>query len=363
MRVDTRITAICARFKLDFASFVLDVDLELPGRGVTALFGHSGSGKTSLLRCMAGLERVPGGELSVNGAVWQDANTFVPTHRRPLGYVFQEASLFSHLSVRRNLEYGMKRVPAGLRRGGLDACIELLGIGPLLDRATQGLSGGERQRVAIARALAASPELLLLDEPLASLDLARKNEILPYLERLHDDLDIPVLYVSHAPEEVARLADHVVLLESGRVVAQGGLQATLSRLDLASAFGEDIGVVIDATVGEHDDSDHLSRLDFHGGCVHVSRCAEVRGSRMRFRIQASDVSLAAQRPEHTSILNLLQARVVEIADATVPGQLLVKLDVGSTPLIARISGRSRKELRLEPGSSVWAQVKSVAVLR
>jgi molybdate transport system ATP-binding protein len=354
---------IRARFKLAFARFALDVDLELPGRGVTALFGHSGSGKTTLLRCIAGLERVAGGELSVNGAVWQSGNVFMPTHRRPLGYVFQEASLFSHLSVRRNLEYGMKRVPSALRREGLEASIELLGIAPLLERATDTLSGGERQRAAIARALAVSPELLLLDEPLASLDLARKQEILPYLERLHDDLDIPVLYVSHAPDEVARLADHVVLLDNGRVVAQGGLQATLSRLDLADAFAEDMGTVIEATIVEHDDSDHLTRIDFPGGSVHVSRCAEAPGTRIRFRIQARDVSLATQRPEHTSILNLFQARVVELADATLPGQVLVKLDVGGTPFIARISGRSRKELRVEPGSSVWAQVKSVAVLR
>jgi molybdate transport system ATP-binding protein len=354
---------IRARFKLEFASFALDVDLELPGRGVTAVFGHSGSGKTTLLRCIAGLQQAPGGELAVNGVVWQDVDTFMPTHRRPLGYVFQEASLFSHLSVRRNLEYGMKRVPSALRRESLEASIELLGIGPLLERATDGLSGGERQRVAMARALAVSPQLLLLDEPLASLDLARKQEILPYLERLHDELDIPALYVSHAPDEVARLADHVVLLENGRVIAQGDLRTTLSRLDLATAFAEDMGVVIEATIGEHDDLDHLSRLDFPGGSIHVSRCAEAPGSHKRFRIQARDVSLATQRPEHTSILNVFQARVVELADATVPGQVLVKLDVHGTPVVARISGRSRKELRIEPGSSVWAQVKSVAVLR
>ncbi len=354
---------IRARLNLALTGFALDVDLELPGSGVTALFGPSGSGKTTLLRCIAGLEQVPGGELSVNGAVWQDTRTFMPTHRRPLGYVFQEASLFSHLSVRRNLEYGMKRVPAALRRAGLEASIEMLGIGPLLERTTVALSGGERQRVAIARALAVSPRLLLLDEPLASLDLARKQEILPYLERLHDDLDIPVLYVGHAPDEVARLADHVVLLANGRVVAQGGLHAMLSSLDLAGAFADDVGAVIEATIGAHDDSDHLTRLDFQGGSMHVSRCAEALGTRKRFRIQARDVSLATQRPEHTSILNVLQARVLELADASVPGQVLIKLDVGGTPFIARISGRSRKELRIEPGSSVWAQVKSVAVLR
>jgi molybdate transport system ATP-binding protein len=361
--VQTGSSVIRARFKRDFTSFALDVGLELPGRGVTAVFGHSGSGKTTLLRCIAGLERTPGGELTVNGAVWQDVDTFVATHHRPLGYVFQEASLFSHLSVRQNLEYGMKRVPSARRRDGLEASIELLGIGPLLKRATEGLSGGERQRVAIARAHAVSPELLLLDEPLASLDLARKQEVLPYLERLRDDLDIPVLYVSHAPDEVARLADHVVLLENGRVIAQGSLQGTLSRLDLAAAFADDMGVVIEATIGAHDDTDHLTRIDFPGGSVQVSRCAEALGARMRFRIQARDVSLATQAPQHSSILNVFQARVVELGEATVPGQVLVKLVVGSTPLIARISGRSRRELRIEPGSAVWAQVKSVAVLR
>jgi molybdate transport system ATP-binding protein len=359
----TGAAAIRARFKLAFTGFTLDVNLELPGRGVTALFGHSGSGKTTLLRCIAGLQLAPSGELSVNGAVWQGAGVFVPTHRRPLGYVFQEASLFPHLSVRRNLEYGIRRVPTGLRLGGLEASIELLGIGPLLDRATDGLSGGERQRVAIARALAVSPQLLLLDEPLASLDLARKQEILPYLQRLHDDLDIPVIYVSHAPDEVARLADHVVLLEHGRAIAQGDLQATLSRLDLAGAFADDLGAVIEGTIGAHDDTDHMTRIDFQGGSFQVSRCAEAVGSRVRFRIQARDVSLAVQKPEHTSILNIFQAQVVELAQAAVPGQVLVRLDVGGTPFIARISRRSRKELQIEVGAAVWAQVKSVAVLR
>jgi molybdate transport system ATP-binding protein len=354
---------IRARFALAFTGFALDVDLELPGRGVTALFGHSGSGKTTLLRCIAGLQHVPGGALSVNGAVWQGADVFVPTHRRPLGYVFQEASLFPHLSVRRNLEYGIRRVPLALRRGGLETSIELLGIGQLLDRATDALSGGERQRVAIARALAVSPQLLLLDEPLASLDLARKQEILPYLQRLHDDLDIPVLYVSHAPDEVARLADHVVLLERGRVIAQGDLQATLSRLDLAGAFADDLGAVIEGTIGAHDDTDHMTRIDFRGGSFLVSRCAEAAGARVRFRIQARDVSLALQKPEHTSILNVLPARVAEVVEAAAPGQVLVKLDVGGTPVIARISQRSRNELQIERGASVWAQVKSVAVLR
>ena len=205
---------IDARFQLDWPGFRLDVDVQLPAKGVTALFGHSGSGKTTLLRCIAGLERPPLGRLSFKGALWQDQEVWVPTHRRPLGYVFQEASLFPHLSVMNNLRYGQKRSQAA-QRIALDHAIELLGIGSLLERKPDLLSGGERQRVGIARALAVSPEILLMDEPLAALDLKRKQEILPYLERLHDELEIPVLYVSHSPDEVARLADNLVVLESG----------------------------------------------------------------------------------------------------------------------------------------------------
>jgi molybdenum ABC transporter ATP-binding protein len=228
-----------------------EVDLELPGRGVTGLFGHSGSGKTTLLRCIAGLVRAPKGRLVFRGEVWQDENTWVPTHRRSLGYVFQEASLFPHLTVMGNLRYGQKRAPAPVAaedRVSLDQAIALLGIDHLLTRKPDRLSGGERQRVAIARALAVSPRVLLMDEPLAALDIARKQEILPYLERLHDELAIPVLYVSHAPDEVARLADHLVVMDGGRVLASGPLKETLARLDLPTAFSEDAGVVIEAVV-------------------------------------------------------------------------------------------------------------------
>jgi molybdate transport system ATP-binding protein len=354
---------IHARFALRLGAFALDVDLQLPGRGVTAVFGHSGSGKTTLLRCVAGLVCAPGGYLSVAGEPWQDGATFRPTHRRPLGYVFQEPSLFAHLSVRENLAYGMKRVPAAQRRVALDTAVALLGIAPLLERRTQGLSGGERQRVAIARALAVSPRLLLMDEPLASLDFARKQEILPYLERLHDELDIPVLYVSHAPDEVARLADHIVVLAQGRVIAQGGLRETLARLDLAGTFAEDVGVVIEATVVQHDDADHLTQLQVGSASLYVARRAQMIGQTVRLRVQASDVSLALQRPQDSSILNALQATVVALGDSPTPGQVLVKLDVDGTALIARISARSRDLLRITPGQRLWAQVKSVALLR
>ncbi|MGZ9075184.1 MAG: molybdenum ABC transporter ATP-binding protein [Burkholderiaceae bacterium] len=354
---------IRVRVDLSLHGFTLDVDLCLPGRGVTALFGQSGSGKTTLLRCIAGLQSTPNAFISVNGEIWQDERTFVPVHDRSLGYVFQEASLFGHLSVRKNLEYGLQRVPPAQRRVAQQSVIELLGVGPLLDRSCGSLSGGERQRVAIARALAVSPRLLLMDEPLASLDVARKQEILPYLERLHDDLDIPVLYVSHSPDEVARLADHVVLLAQGRAVAQGRLHETLARLDLAGVFADDVGVVIEAEVAQHDDVDHLSRLDFPGGSVWVSRCPETVGQRMRFRIQASDVSLATRKAEESSFLNLLAGHVIELTSVNTRGQVLVKLDMAGTPLIARITERSRKHLQIAPGQPLWAQIKSVALVR
>lgn len=355
---------IHARFRLGYPGFALDVDLRLPGRGVTALFGHSGSGKTTCLRCFAGLERAPAGRLEVNGELWQDseAGVFVPTHRRALGYVFQEASLFPHLTVRRNLEYGMRRVVAAARRVAWDQALALLGIGHLLDRLPARLSGGERQRVGMARALLTSPRLLLMDEPLAALDHQRKREILPYLERLHDELDIPVLYVSHAPDEVAQLADHLVLLEQGRVVAQGPLAATLARLDLPTALGEDAGVVIEAAIAEHDEAYHLTRLAFPGGSVFVARRPEAVGHRLRFRVHARDVSLAVSRVDGTSITNLLPATVAEVADADTPAHVLVRLDAGGTPLVARITRRSLDQLQVAPGRRMWAQIKSVALL-
>jgi molybdate transport system ATP-binding protein len=341
----------------------LDVDLEMPGRGVTALFGRSGSGKTALLRCIAGLEQAPG-FLSVAGEVWQDdaARSFLPTWKRPLGYVFQESSLFPHLSVRRNLEYGLKRLKAKDRRVSLDDAIELLGIGPLLERPPGLLSGGERQRVAIARALAVSPRLLLMDEPLAALDLERKQEILPYLERLHDELAIPLLYVSHAPDEVARLADHLVAIEAGRVVASGPITEILSRLDLPIRLGEDTGVVLDAVVAERDANWHLARVDFAGGQFWVRDAGFAVGRSVRVRVLARDVSLALEKQTGTSILNTLPAVVVEIADDAHPALALVKLQLGASPLVARLTKRSAAALELRPGHAVWAQIKAVALI-
>jgi molybdate transport system ATP-binding protein len=349
------------RFKLDWPGFTLDVDLNLPGRGVTALFGHSGSGKTSLLRCIAGLEKPSCGRLVFKGKIWQDEKIWLPTHQRPIGYVFQEASLFPHLSILGNLRYGQKRSD-GAGRVGLDAAIELLGIGHLLERKPDTLSGGERQRVGIARALAVGPEILLMDEPLAALDLKRKQEILPYLERLHDELDIPVLYVSHSPDEVARLADHLVAMDGGRVVAAGPLGETLARLDLPIRLGEDVGVVLEATVGEIDSEWHLARVDFPGGSLWTRDHAVPAGRHVRVRVLARDVSLALGEPGTSSIQNNLDGRVEALGDDEHPGLLLVRVQVGASLLVARLTRRSAAQLGIAPGLPVRVQVKSVALM-
>jgi len=346
---------------LAFPDFSLDVELDLPGRGITALTGPSGCGKTTCLRVVAGLQRAASARIVVNGEVWQDGARFLPTHRRPLGYVFQETRLFPHLDVRRNLEFGLRRVPPAQRRVPLDQAVELLGIGHLLARKPDTLSGGERQRVGIARALATSPRLLLMDEPLASLDLQRKREVLPYLERLHAELDIPVLYVSHAPDEVARLADHLVLLERGRVTASGATQALMTRLDLPMAQGDGAAALVEARVSGHDPRYALMQLDFSGGTLLLPHAGMPPGQAVRVRIQARDVSLTLAPQEGTSVLNILPARITDLAPDG-PAQTMVGLDLGGTRLLARITRRSTEALGLAPGMAVYAQVKGVAVV-
>ncbi len=350
------------RFKLAYADFALDVDLQFPARGITALFGPSGSGKTTLLRCIAGLERATNGLLRVHDEVWQDGASFLPTHQRPLGYVFQEASLFPHLSVRRNLEYGMRRIPPVERKVQPEQVVDLMGLSKLIERDPAYLSGGERQRVAIGRALLTSPRLLMMDEPLSALDFASRQEILPYLERLHGELEIPVIYVSHALDEVARLADHVVMLEQGRVIASGASNEILTRLDLPTAHLDNAGSVIEAAVATHDEAYHLTRLDFSGGCLWVSKVEHDVGSVVRARVLARDVSIATAVPQGSSITNILAARITEIQEE---GQDRVNLRLaigGEHILLSRITRRSRDQLGLAVGMEIFAQVKSVALI-
>ena len=353
--------SLLARFALDYPGFALQVDLELPARGVSVLFGPSGCGKTSLLRCMAGLTRAHG-HFSVNGDIWQDNHTFVPVHQRPLGYVFQEANLFAHLSVRENLQFGRLRTPPAQRSVAWDLPVQLLDIGHLLARMPQGLSGGERQRVAIARALLSSPRLLLMDEPLAALDQARKNEFMPYLERLHSELDMPVVYVSHAPDEVARLADHLVVMRNGQVLATGPLSETLARVDLPIHLGEDAGVVLLGDIVERDSKWQLARVRFDGGDLWVRDGGHALGAAVRVRILARDVSIALTPPAPTSIQNGLPAQVVQIADDYHPALALVRLQIGAVPLLARLTRRSAHALALAPNMPVWAQIKAVALI-
>ena len=354
--------AIQAHFKLHLGSFTLEAEFNAPAVGVTALFGPSGCGKTTLLRCIAGLERAAG-TLHVNGETWQDATTFVKTYRRPLGYVFQEASLFSHLSVRANLEYGYQRINQDERKVQVEQVVEWLGLSRLLDRKDPArLSGGERQRVAIGRALLTSPRILLMDEPLSALDAMSKQDILPYLELLHRELDIPVFYVSHAIDEVARLADHLLLLDQGRIVASGALQETLARLDLPTAHFDDAGAVIEAAIAKHDDPYHLTRLDFSGGCLWVGKLDKIIGTKMRARVMARDVSIATVMPRDSSITNILDGRISEIRDDG-PDKVMLRITIGqSQTLLSRITRRSRDQLGLSVGMTVFAQVKSVALM-
>ena len=342
--------------------FRLEIDLDLPARGISAFYGPSGAGKTTCLRLLAGLERGQG-LVQVLGERWQDdeRGLFVPVHRRSVGCVFQDHTLFPHLSVLENLEYGRTR-SRGPSRIDKEFVVDVLGIGHLLERRPDRLSGGERQRVALAQALLRQPRVLLLDEPLAALDGARKAEILPYIERLRDELSIPIVYVSHAIEEVARLADHLVILDAGRIVASGPLQATLARLDLPTALTDDMGVVIDATVAAHDVPNELTQLSFDGGALWVRHLDRPLGTRVRARALARDVSLALELPGPSSILNVLSGRVAEVCDDG-PDRVTVRLALGSggVALLSRITRRSMVMLGVQPGLTLYAQIKSVAL--
>ncbi len=354
-----------ARFHLALDAFELDAAFRAPERGITCLLGRSGSGKTTLLRCVAGLESHARGHFHLGDRCWLDSERgrFVPPHRRPVGFVFQNANLFPHLSVRGNLRYAERRVPRSRERFPVDRAIAWLGLETLLERRPARLSGGEQQRVAIARALLRSPRLLLLDEPLASLDHAARRIILPYLERLHADLDIPILYVTHSMGEVARLADHVIWIDAGRVAAAGSPRDILGRFDLAEATHDDPLSVVDAKVRTHDTGDHISELDSALGPIYVNGLDHLLGSSVRVQIHARDVSIALEAEVHHSILNAFEMEIVRLEPAG-PGQTLVylALERNAPPtLVARITRRSAVRLDLEPGKRVWARVKALRV--
>lgn len=370
-------SGICGYFHLPLQRgdgeqrFTLEVNLDIPGRRVTGIFGPSGSGKTTLLRCIAGLQTCKNGSLAVNGEPWQNASKTLPVHKRPLGFVFQQPSLFPHLTAERNLLFARKRAWNSVSSAEYDQIIALMGIEHLLGQLPAALSGGEQQRVAIARALLVKPRLLLMDEPLASLDQMRKREILPFLEKLHRTLDIPVLYVSHSVEEIARLADHVLLMEQGKIVRAGPAATVLSRTDFPVQLGDDLGVLIEARVAERNSEWHLARAQFDGGDLWLRDSGEAIGERIRVRILARDISLTLDEDSRTSILNRLPVRVQKIAEDSDPAMVLVRLEpkagnaraASETRLIARITRRSLQQLEILEGSELWAQIKSVAIVR
>ena len=335
------------------------------GTGVTALFGRSGAGKSTVLNLIAGLVRPDSGRIAVNGHTLYDSasGTALPAHARRVGYVFQEGRLLPHLTVRQNLLYGnffnRNKTPVV----GLEQAVELLGIGHLLERRPGALSGGEKQRVALGRALLANPEVLLLDEPLASLDAPRKAEILYYVERLRDEVRIPIVYVSHSLDEVVRLADAMVLMSEGKVLGTGAVREMMSRVELRPYLGRhEGGAVIEARVASQDLESGLARLEFDGGALEIPDVEALPGERVRIRVRARDVSLALARPTGLSIRNVLAGTVVEVGDEE-GSSLDVRLDLHGTALLARITRKSASELALRPGLPVFALIKAVSIDR
>jgi molybdate transport system ATP-binding protein len=352
--------ALRHRFAPD--GFALDAEFTAEGAGVTALFGPSGCGKSTILAAIAGLLRPEAGRVALDGEALIDtaSRIFVPPERRRFGVVFQEARLFPHLSVATNLRYGERRAPRGAAGPGFEEVVALLGIAPLLARRPAGLSGGERQRVALGRALLSRPRLMLMDEPLAALDTARRAEVLPFLARLRDAARLPILYVTHALDEVDALADRLVLLEGGRVLAAGEVEALTTRTDLPLAARRDAGVLVGCTVLAHDAARGLTRLGFPGGELLVPLRAETAGTSLRLRLRARDVAVATEAPRGLSMQNILPAMLETVAPAGSAHELFLRLRVGPTALLARVTRDSYERLGLLPGQSVLALVKSVA---
>lgn len=349
------------QLKIDRGDFSAQVDANMPTKGLTVLFGPSGCGKTSLLRAIAGLDKHQVASVQFNNRVWQSDTEFVPPHKRELAYVFQEARLFAHLNVQQNLQFAVDRASHRGTKFSIDRVSRLLGVTSLLGRSIQSLSGGEQQRVSIARAICSSPTLLLMDEPLSALDREAKRSIYPYIELLKTRFEIPILYVSHALDEVARLADHLVLLDTNGVIAQGDTQTMLTRLDLPLALDVDAESIIPASVTEHDERYGLTYLDTSMGRFSVPHKDLVVGEQVRLQIAARDVSITLESQSSTSILNIFAAQVEEVF-TTEAVQSTVRLIAGGVPVLAKLTAKSVDVLELKNGKSVYIQVKSVAIL-
>lgn len=341
-------------------NFSLQLDCELPATGITAVYGPSGGGKSTLLDCIAGLRQPATGSLvKFRQHTWQEGKHFVPPWLRGIGYVFQDGRLFPHLSVEQNLRYALSR----RRNEGASAeqLIHWLDLADLLARRPGSLSAGQKQRVAIARALLSAPGLLLLDEPLANLDHAASRQCLNYLQRLEHELNLPMLYISHDIEEVSQMADHLVLLEQGRITDQGSLLDLCSRLDTRLSHEEQAAAILVCTVSRHDSDFGLTELAVAGQTLYVSHQQEAVGQQRRLRVPARDVSVCRQRPDDSSILNILPVTLEQI-EASDGARVLLRLGLGSQYLLARITRKSASELKLQPGDRIFAQIKSAALL-
>lgn len=351
-------------FRLNRSDFTLDVNLTLPNEGITVIFGHSGSGKTTILRCVAGLERSVIGRLEIDNEIWQDSNQniFLPPHQRHVGYVFQEPSLFPHLNVAQNLRFGQNRVKHTQSKILLEQAIDILGIEHLLLRMPINLSGGEQQRVAIARALATSPKILLLDEPMSSLDPARRSEWLPWIENLRKIIQIPILYVTHSAEEMTRLADHVLIMNHGHILMHGALNELLTHYPEQLTAAEQ-GVVLEGVIDALDNKYHLARVHIcEEVFLWVPQNQFVVGNLVRLRVLARDVSLTIEEPKNTTIQNQMPCRLIEILPTAHPAQIIVKLSIANQQILSRITRRSYEQLKLSIGQNIWLQVKTVAVI-
>ncbi len=354
---------------LEKGAFRLEFSAQLPNTGILGIWGSSGSGKTTLLRCLAGLEANTKGTIQIGAHHWLDSarNHFVPTWQRDLGYVFQEASLFQHLSVLQNVAFGFKRSSARgtintLGKAALEESIALLGLEPLLDRRPHELSGGERQRVAIARALATRPSLLLLDEPMSALDLNKKSELYPWIEKLTHELHIPIVLVSHSIEEIARLTKHLVILERGRILAQGPTAEVLTSIETPFDFGEHASSILRASVQEIDKTWDLAKIALDQHALWIENHGFQIGQTVGVRILARDVSLSLHQPSQTSIQNSIHCSITGRRDLPNSSQCLVQLQCGNQIILAKITRRALATLDLQMGQSIWAQIKSVAML-
>ncbi|MGV7220307.1 MAG: molybdenum ABC transporter ATP-binding protein [Nitrospinales bacterium] len=356
-----------ARFQLNYDTFNLDIDIKVPMEGVTVIYGPSGCGKTTLLRCLAGLERSAAGYLRFGSKVWQDESggIFIPPHQRSIGTVFQEARLFPHLTVKENLLFGFKRTPPEKRKIPIEQVVDILNLDHLLSRSLKGLSGGEQQRIAIGRAILTSPDLLLMDEPLANLDVQRKLEIVPFLLRLRKDLGLPIVYVSHSINEVLQLVDTIVLMKEGKKLVSGSINEVLSQTNLPGYFGQQLaGTVLETKVVEHDQNFSLTKVEYNGQFLYIPKQSASIGEGLRLLIHANDVSIVLEEKNYrTSVLNILEAKILEIAEADQRGYSInIKLDIGA-PLLATITKKSFTQLDLCLGQKIFAHIKAVKMVQ